>query len=156
METQQHIFAGSVFEISGDFSLREHMIENYPAMVKVCAICRGFLLERCIECESKLEVLDIKDIETLLAKRIDLKEFKNDTSLRVLPRDILGFIGDRISIQGYVKVACSISKGSCNHIYHTHCIERWLKKRQNCPLDNESWFTREMDSHCYCEIVKKL
>jgi hypothetical protein len=32
---------------------------------------------------------------------------------------------------------CSIAWGYCNHAFHFHCISKWLRKRPNCPLDNQ-------------------
>ncbi|CBH15136.1 RING-H2 zinc finger, putative [Trypanosoma equiperdum] len=34
---------------------------------------------------------------------------------------------------------CNIAWGVCNHAFHTHCISRWLKTRNVCPLDNKEW-----------------
>lgn len=34
---------------------------------------------------------------------------------------------------------CTIAWGACNHAFHLHCISRWLKARQVCPLDNTNW-----------------
>ena len=34
---------------------------------------------------------------------------------------------------------CTIAWGYCNHAFHFHCISKWLRKKQNCPLDNQEW-----------------
>ncbi|CDR40096.1 CYFA0S04e03510g1_1 [Cyberlindnera fabianii] len=34
---------------------------------------------------------------------------------------------------------CVAAWGECNHAFHMHCISRWLKSRNVCPLDNREW-----------------
>lgn len=34
---------------------------------------------------------------------------------------------------------CSIAWGKCSHVFHSHCITKWLDRRQVCPLDNRDW-----------------
>ncbi|EPY23909.1 RING-box protein 1 [Strigomonas culicis] len=34
---------------------------------------------------------------------------------------------------------CPVSWGECGHSFHAHCIQRWLKTRKVCPLDNQPW-----------------
>lgn len=41
--------------------------------------------------------------------------------------------------QGSAPNSCTVAWGACNHAFHTHCISRWLKTRNVCPLDNKEW-----------------
>ena len=34
---------------------------------------------------------------------------------------------------------CKKVVGKCNHSFHTHCIDEWIKKKNNCPLDFSEW-----------------
>ncbi|CAD8063184.1 unnamed protein product [Paramecium sonneborni] len=38
-----------------------------------------------------------------------------------------------------VQDECKIVQGLCNHGFHKHCIDRWLKQSNTCPLCNKEW-----------------
>jgi len=35
--------------------------------------------------------------------------------------------------------SCEVAWGVCNHGFHLHCINKWLRTRAVCPLDNRDW-----------------
>ena len=34
---------------------------------------------------------------------------------------------------------CKKVVGLCNHCFHTHCIDNWIKKQNKCPLCFKEW-----------------
>jgi RING-box protein 1 len=47
---------------------------------------------------------------------------------------------------------CISIMGECSHVYHLHCIEKWTKTKNVCPLDNKKWEYKKpkcmLDSTC--------
>jgi len=37
------------------------------------------------------------------------------------------------------KNTCTIAWGKCQHVFHLHCISKWLMRRNVCPMDNLRW-----------------
>ncbi|AYV86947.1 MAG: e3 ubiquitin-protein ligase rbx1 [Sylvanvirus sp.] len=38
---------------------------------------------------------------------------------------------------------CTTAGGVCNHVFHFHCISKWLNTRSTCPMDDQDWeFTK--------------
>lgn len=42
---------------------------------------------------------------------------------------------------------CQLTWGKCMHVFHVHCINRWLHTRQVCPLDNRPWEYKIITQH---------
>ncbi|KAK2962100.1 putative RING-box protein [Blattamonas nauphoetae] len=40
---------------------------------------------------------------------------------------------------------CKIAWGTCNHAFHQHCVDRWLKTKKACPLCYSDWETQKVD-----------
>ena len=34
---------------------------------------------------------------------------------------------------------CPKTIGICNHAFHSHCIDSWIKKQNNCPTCFKDW-----------------
>jgi len=43
---------------------------------------------------------------------------------------------------------CISVMGECSHVYHLHCINKWLKKNHSCPLDNSRWEFKRPSQYC--------
>lgn len=39
-------------------------------------------------------------------------------------------------IYGFYQTYCDITILTCDHVYHTHCFNRWLQRRGICPICN--------------------
>jgi RING-box protein 1 len=45
-----------------------------------------------------------------------------------------------INCESHMKnTKCPIEMGCCGHVFHSHCITKWLDIRSICPLDNKHW-----------------
>ncbi len=40
---------------------------------------------------------------------------------------------------------CTLAWGICNHIFHLHCITKWIQTRAVCPLDNSEWDFQKLE-----------
>lgn len=40
--------------------------------------------------------------------------------------------------------AYTVVTGKCEHTYHAHCVDRWVKTRSICPLDHQEWEIKEV------------
>jgi len=45
-------------------------------------------------------------------------------------------------------IECISVIGKCSHVYHLHCIDKWLKKNNSCPLDNSKWEFKRPEQFC--------
>ncbi|KCV73338.1 hypothetical protein H696_00877 [Fonticula alba] len=82
---------------------------SWDLAIENCAICRNHIMDRCINCQA----------------RQSSASGPGDTP------------GSGSSSTG--ETECSVSWGQCGHAFHYHCINKWLRARNVCPLDNREW-----------------
>ncbi len=112
----------------------------------LCVICTGPLERLCIACSNFVST----DLSTHLycnnspaVVQTHLNSlFKDRTSLIYgMPYELRKYIVD-ITPQTISAPVCGITKGMCNHTFHSHCMDRWLHRRPRCPLCNTNWVVK--------------
>ncbi|KAI4851105.1 hypothetical protein E4T44_02345 [Aureobasidium sp. EXF-8845] len=84
----------------------------WDIVVDNCAICRNHIMDLCIDCQANQASATSE--ECTVAWGICNVKLHQSRSI-------------------------VISLTSLKHAFHFHCISRWLKTRQVCPLDNRDW-----------------
>ncbi|KAH1248080.1 RING-box protein 1a [Glycine max] len=87
----------------------------WDIVVDNCAICRNHIMDLCIECQAN-------------------QASATSEECTVAWGCYWAMVAAIVSL-----ILLSEANGVCNHAFHFHCISRWLKTRQVCPLDNSEW-----------------
>lgn len=114
---------------------------KYP--VNDCCICRSKLSSLCINCQyddgSRLiHSINTKDtLFTLLAmqKNKECPFFKID---KMILSKIYMFCVQNELANSITEHNCKVLELPCGHFFHRHCFSLWIRKRNLCPLDNNT------------------
>lgn len=157
--TTKYHLKNVAYDVVVDISARLDMIKLSKSVDinKRCAICREFLMELCSTCKTnKMKLFHYNVFESIIYNKLNILELRQNTTLKDIPKDVIKMIEDRIPIETTIEFDCCVSRGICGHIYHTHCLKRWLTKRDSCPLDNRFWTTNLSDLYHKCKISRVL
>ncbi|KAG2371611.1 RING-box protein [Vigna angularis] len=96
----------------------------WDIVVDNCAICRNHIMDLCIECQANQASATSEECTVAWG-------FRASEGVRMYTAGNKGvMLEERLN---------AFHLGVCNHAFHFHCISRWLKTRQVCPLDNSEW-----------------
>jgi len=121
---------------------------SWDIVVENCAICRNHIMDLCIECQANQAAATTEDcvVAWCVGARARLRAAPPARRACLLtpcnplprpcPRPRLAPRAPRLAPRLSSRAA---RRGVCNHAFHFHCISRWLKTRQVCPLDNRDW-----------------
>jgi hypothetical protein len=89
-------------------------------VVDNCAICRNHIMDLCIECQANQASATSEECTVAWG-------------ICNVCRVLLGVL------LGVPRLQLARITHHPQHAFHFHCISRWLKNRQVCPLDNREW-----------------
>lgn len=85
---------------------------------------------------------NISEGEALPFQTVDVGEHDDDEDVCGICRNLFDGCCPDCSAPGD---GCPISFGKCSHIFHSHCIKKWLIKQEaaggsgTCPMDRRVW-----------------
>lgn len=86
----------------------------WDIVVDNCAICRNHIMDLCIDCQANQATSTSEECTVAWGIcNVSIVLFGPNTTQR--------------------------ANREPQHAFHFHCISRWLKTRQVCPLDNRDW-----------------
>nr|KYP37005.1 RING-box protein 1a [Cajanus cajan] len=97
----------------------------WDIVVDNCAICRNHIMDLCIECQANQASATSEECTVAWGHSLIKKAYVT----------ILDSLCSLLNLLHWL----TFYTGVCNHAFHFHCISRWLKTRQVCPLDNSEW-----------------
>jgi len=99
---------------------------NLETINDECPICRSSILESCVECSNSIEYTKNSNSIEHTKNSNSIEYTKNSNSIEHTKNS-------------NSETNCISIMGECTHVYHLHCIEKWTKTKNVCPLDNKKW-----------------
>ena len=129
---------------------------SWDVQTKVCAICKGNLADQCISCQAQgPRALAAKQptppaatatqANAAVARATGPSTTDSGTSpgptttaaLRHATPATLADLNDK----------CCVVWGTCGHVFHYHCVSRWLQMRSMCPVCGRQWQLHKITSN---------
>uniref|UniRef100_A0A8C2CZ55 Ring-box 1, E3 ubiquitin protein ligase n=1 Tax=Cyprinus carpio TaxID=7962 RepID=A0A8C2CZ55_CYPCA len=99
----------------------------WDIVVDNCAICRNHIMDLCIECQANQASATSEECTVAWG-------VCNVSMITSTPTNCILFAEIK-----YNNCVITMLFLVLQHAFHFHCISRWLKTRQVCPLDNREW-----------------
>ncbi|KAG5508937.1 hypothetical protein GH5_06153 [Leishmania sp. Ghana 2012 LV757] len=138
----------------------------WDVQTRVCAICKTNLADHCINCLAKapssstsVEAASASAItreqpvfsSSHIASTVPAASGERSTS-RLTPASTSPPPATTAKHSTHPRLAdlsgkCCVAWGTCGHVYHYHCVSRWLQMRTMCPVCGGQWQLHKITSN---------
>lgn len=101
-----------------------------------CAFCRSELSRICLDCPYNIVSEEQKATFKYIFMLLHILQKRRESLFYTVDKNIIEKIIKYCLTTNMENTLCSVVHLECNHAYHRHCFEKWIKKRSVCPLDN--------------------
>jgi E3 ubiquitin-protein ligase RBX1 len=143
---------------------------SWDVQTKVCAICKGNLADQCISCQAQGPQASVAvaakpagppAAAPLAAVNHAVTHGTSPTGAGSVNSDphaaasSPGRPGPSTTAPKHSTPAtladlndkCCVAWGTCGHVFHYHCVSRWLQMRSMCPVCGRQWQLHKITSN---------
>ncbi|GET87422.1 unspecified product [Leishmania tarentolae] len=137
---------------------------SWDVQTRVCAICKNSLADHCINCLAKAPS-SINSAASAVAVAGAQPVPSSSHPASTVPATSAGRSTSRTSTSqssqpptanakhptparlADLSDKCCVAWGTCGHVYHYHCVSRWLQMRSMCPVCGRQWQLHKITSN---------
>ncbi|SYZ64348.1 RING-H2_zinc_finger/Anaphase-promoting_complex_subunit_11_RING-H2_finger/Ring_finger_domain_containing_protein (plasmid) [Leishmania braziliensis MHOM/BR/75/M2904] len=128
---------------------------SWDVQTRACAICKNNLADHCINCLAKAPpsstsaaaATTLSYTASIVPESSAGRSIGRASAAQTPPPPTTIAKHSTLAIPADLSDRCCVAWGACGHVYHYHCISRWIQMRSMCPVCGRQWQLHKISSN---------